>query len=144
MKTLNKETKIELLSHILDTLNNHEDKFNEQFEDHEELDLSELHFHAFNEDYYIISTYEAKEWIKENYGTFEAIGKIRDYEMENFGELSTDISSPVKVVNMLVYILGEELIYHCLTSTDSVTETITELETRIEDLKQVISTYKYN
>jgi hypothetical protein len=144
MKSLTKETKIELLSHILDTLNNHVDKFNEQFEDHEELDLSELHYHAFNEDYYIIDAYEAKKWLKENYGIFEAIGKIKEHEMDNFGELHTDISKPEKVVNMLVYILGEELIYHCLTSTDSVAETITELETRIEDLKQVISTYKYN
>ena len=38
------------------------------------------------------------------------MGKIHQYETANFGEVNTDLSDPEKVVNMLVYILGEELL----------------------------------
>jgi len=36
--------------------------------------------------------------------------KHSQYETDNFGEVNTDLSDPEKVVNMLVYILGEELL----------------------------------
>ena len=42
---------------------------------------------------------------------FDVIGIIRDYEKDNFGELSTDISDPEKVVNMYAYIVGEQVVY---------------------------------
>ena len=62
---------------------------------------------CFNQDYFIVGRQKAKEWLEENYGVFEAIETIRDYELDNFGELSTDISDPEKVCNMLAYILGD-------------------------------------
>ena len=34
----------------------------------------------------------------------------QDYEEFNFGELTTDISDPEKVVNMYVYIVGEAIL----------------------------------
>ena len=69
------------------------------------------HFHAFNEDYYIIGYYNAEQWLKEhNVSAFEAIETIRDYEMSNFGEVSTSLGNAESVVNMYVYILGEEII----------------------------------
>lgn len=69
------------------------------------------HFHAFNEDYYIIGYYNAEEWLKgHNISPFEAIETIRDYEMENFGEVSTKFDNPESVVNMYIYILGEQII----------------------------------
>jgi hypothetical protein len=67
----------------------------------------DLHFHLFNEDYYIIGTYKAKQWLGDF--AFDAIETIREYEQDNFGEVSTDFSSPEKVVNMYTYIAGEEL-----------------------------------
>ena len=57
----------------------------------------------------IFGTYEAKKWLG-NFA-FEAIDKIKEYEEDNFGEVNTDLSDPEKVVNMYVYIIGEELIY---------------------------------
>jgi len=68
----------------------------------------ELHYHAFNTDYYIIGTYRAKQWLKDK--AFDVIGIIKDYEESNFGEVTTDLSSPESVVNMYAYIVGEEIV----------------------------------
>ena len=35
---------------------------------------------------------------------------VRNYEVDNFGELHTDLSSPERLVNMYVYIIGEEVV----------------------------------
>ena len=73
--------------------------------------IGELHHEFFNTDYYIIGRYQAEEWLKShNLSPFEAIGIIKDYEQDNFGEVTTDISEVENVVNMLVYIIGEEVI----------------------------------
>lgn len=68
----------------------------------------DLHFHLFNADYYIIGIHRAKEWLK-GY-SFDVIGYVQEYEQEHFGEVTTDLSSPENVVNMFVYIRGEELL----------------------------------
>tara|TARA_R100001143_G_C3248542_1_gene82420 strand:- start:31 stop:387 length:357 start_codon:yes stop_codon:yes gene_type:complete len=68
----------------------------------------DLHFHLFNEDYYIIGTYQAKCWLGDY--VFDAINVIKEYEQDNFGEVSTDFSDPEKVVNMYAYIAGEHLL----------------------------------
>ena len=68
----------------------------------------DLHFHLFNEDYYIIGTYKAKQWLGDK--VFEVIEYIKEYEKEYFGEVSTDFSSAERVVNMFAYIRGEELL----------------------------------
>ena len=70
--------------------------------------LDDLHHNAFNEDYYIIGTYEAKQWLGDQ--AFDIINIIKDYEQDNFGEIFTDFSSAEKVVNMYVYIVGEEIV----------------------------------
>ena len=69
----------------------------------------ELHNEVFNTDYYILGTYEAKQAL-EQYGVFNAIEKVQEYEQENFGEVNTDLSDPEKLANMLYYIVGEETI----------------------------------
>ena len=72
----------------------------------------DLHHHAFNEDYYIIGTYQAKQWLGDM--AFDVIEHIREYEEFNFGEVNTDFSSPEKVVNMYAYIIGEEIVQEYL------------------------------
>ena len=69
----------------------------------------DLHNEVFNTDYYIIGTYEAKEALKQ-YDVFKAIEKVKDYEELNFGEVTTDISDPEKLANMLYYIIGDDAI----------------------------------
>jgi len=73
----------------------------------------DLHNEVFNTDYYIIGTYEAKKALEE-YGVFEALEKIQTYEDFNFGKICTDLSNPEKVVNMLYYIIGEEVLYEMM------------------------------
>ena len=69
------------------------------------------HFEAFNSDYYLIGYYNCEQWLKEHdVSAFEAIQTVKDYDLCNFGEVYTDLSCPEKVVNMYVYILGEELL----------------------------------
>ena len=69
---------------------------------------SDLHHYLLNEDYFIIGTYEAKQFLHGE--TFNAIEKVKTYEQDNFGEVSTDLSEPEKVVNMFAYIVGEEIL----------------------------------
>ena len=71
-------------------------------------DLIDLHHEIFNTDYYIIGRYQATEWL----GTeaFNCIGVIKEYEENNFGQIYTDLSEPERVVNMYVYIVGEQIL----------------------------------
>ena len=69
---------------------------------------SDLHNETFNTDYYIIGTYKAEQAL-EQYGVFEAIRKIQEYENDSCGDLITDLSNPENIANMLYYIIGEEV-----------------------------------
>ena len=69
----------------------------------------DLHNEVFNTDYYIIGTWQAKEALNE-YDVFDAIETVQDYEESNFGETYTDVTNPETLVNMLYYIIGEEVI----------------------------------
>jgi hypothetical protein len=70
--------------------------------------LNDLHLHAFNTNYYIIGTYQAKKWLGEE--VFNIIQIIKEYEQDSFGEVNTDFSDPEKIVNMYAYIIGEEIV----------------------------------
>ena len=69
----------------------------------------DLHNEVFNTDCYIIGNYEAKEALRE-YDVFEAIELVQEYEKNNFGEIYTDLSNPEKLINMVYYIIGDEVI----------------------------------
>jgi len=78
----------------------------------------DLHHELFNTDYFIIGYYQAEQWLIANVGIFAAIGEIVKYEKDNFGEVSTDIESSEKVVNMYAYIKGEEILSESKTLQD--------------------------
>ena len=94
--------KNELLSHIIDTI-----------KDQDITDLDELHYHAFNEDHYIIGYYNAEQWLKHHeISPFEAIADVVEWQNAAFGEVTLepeDINAE-KIVNLYVYIKGEELL----------------------------------
>lgn len=92
---------------------------------------NEVHQILFNEDYFVIGYYEAEQMLIP-YGIFAAIEKIRDYEKDNFGEVTTDCGSSERVANMLAYILGEELLAECPTIQDKWDDELTE-----EDLEAI-------
>ena len=70
--------------------------------------IDDIHHHAFNMDYYIIGTWKATQWLEDR--VFEVINIVKDYEQDNFGEVSTDLSNPERVVNMYTYIVGESVV----------------------------------
>ena len=69
----------------------------------------ELHNALFNTE-----IYEEDERIATNileyYGTLNAVAEIVEFEKEYFGEVSTDFLSPVKVLNMLVFVIGDIIV----------------------------------
>ncbi len=98
----------------------------------------DLHHEIFNTSYFCNSERDAKNYL-ESYGVFEAIKEVTEYEKFNFGEVTTDISNPCKLINMLVYIKGEEILYKSNTLTDTYwNEYIPENEykTIIEELEE--------
>tara|TARA_R100000808_G_C2054737_1_gene88743 strand:+ start:63 stop:359 length:297 start_codon:yes stop_codon:yes gene_type:complete len=92
---MKKSVKEELLEYINDNKNDYSE---------------DLHFHLFNEDYYIIGYYQAQSWLdKHDITVFEALETIREYEDFHFGECK-HYTNAEETVNMLVYIYGEELL----------------------------------
>ena len=103
-------------------------------------DVSDLHHYLLNEDYFIIGTYKAKQWLGSK--VFDVIETIREYEQSNFGQVSTDFSDPEKVANMIAYILGEEIlsdsdVYQQLQKDGDTLDEI-DLDNLAEDLKESI------
>ena len=87
-------------------------------------DLYDLHHEIFNTDYYIIGRYQAKEWLGSD--AFDCIYDIQEYENDHFGRVITDLSEPERVVNMYVYVVGEEIL------EDVVSEFLDSVETELE------------
>ena len=103
----------------------------------------DLHNEVFNTDYYIIGTYEAEKAL-EQYGTFEAIRKIKEYENDNFGEVLTDLSDPEKIANMLYYIVGNEAIQDLYEYSETFSEnendsaTVENSDKIIQDIDELL------
>tara|TARA_A100001201_G_scaffold2475_2_gene6253 strand:- start:14725 stop:15111 length:387 start_codon:yes stop_codon:yes gene_type:complete len=117
----------ELYQHITDRLTEMKDS-------EQEIYACDLHHYIFNEEMYIIGHYNARKWIKKHdLDVFDLIHDVQEYEKEHFGELTTDISSPEKLVNMYVYIEGEEI----LNESDYYSD-IWDKECTKEDYEQII------
>ena len=72
-------------------------------------DITEIHHDLFNTDYYIIGYYNAEQWLGNN--VFECMEVIQDYqEMHPNMIRATDLSNSETLVNMYVYIIGEEIL----------------------------------
>ena len=91
----------EITNRFVDRIKEYDlDYINENWDD--------LHNEIFNTDYYIIGTYQATKWLGEE--VFNVIDYIKDYEQDNFGQVSTNLSEPESVVNMYAYIIGERVV----------------------------------
>ena len=103
--------KEELKEHIEDNIQNYtESVFEYEYYDGCENDL---HHQLFNEDYYLIGYYNCEQWLKKHgVNIFDGIAFVQEYEEENFGDDAVRIYDNAEtLVNMIVYIIGEELIY---------------------------------
>ena len=77
---------------------------------------SDLHFLAFNENYYLIGYYQCEQWLKKHeLSVFEAIRICKDYELEHCGECYTDYDNAEILVNHLVYWYGFDLCNELIT-----------------------------
>lgn len=94
----------------------------------------DLHNEIFNSDYYIIGRWKAEQWLTDNGGIFYNIDLIKEYEESNFGEVTTDLSESERVVNMVVYILGEEILNESKTLQSKWNDKLDDL-----DLKAIIN-----
>ena len=120
---MNASIEKELISHIYESI-----------EDYVGLDVNDIHHHLFNESYYIIGYYNAEQWLlKHGLSAFAAIAIVKEYEVGNCGGLYTDISNSEKVVNMLAYIYGEELLHRSTTAINSSGELSVDLAKIIVD-----------
>ena len=103
--------------------------------------IDDLHHELCNTDYFIIGTYEAKKWLGDN--VFDVIEKIKQWELWNVGEVTTDFSDPEKVANMLAYIVGEELLSNCIIyhpwNSENEKFTQNQIDELIRQLKKVDS-----
>lgn len=92
------QMKQEAISDILDVLESGFDGY-----------YCDLHHEVFNTDYYVIGTSAAKKILTE-LDVFECIELVQNYEKDNFGEVCTELSNPEKLLNMVYYIVGDEVI----------------------------------
>jgi hypothetical protein len=100
----------------------------------------DLHNALFNMDYFIIGCYQAEQWLIANPGIFAAIEEIKTYEQDNFGEVTTDLSSSEKVVNMYAYIKGEEILMESKTLQARWNKKLTSADIKkiIKELKELL------
>ena len=114
---MNNSIRTELKEHLINVVNEQMETDASGFED--------LHYSAFNEDYYIIGYHQANEWLNgHEVSAFEAIGDVIQWESDVLGEVSLkaeDINSE-KIVNLYVYIKGEELISELDIDLDDVSK----------------------
>lgn len=73
----------------------------------------DMHHEVYNRDNTYVYTADAKRDL-ELIGTFNAIQTVMQYEQDNFGQTAPaeKYGNPCWVADMVVYILGEALIYH--------------------------------
>ena len=105
MKTINFEKFNIMNDHILRRTG---ELFNDRLPDAVGQYGCDLHNFLFNEDYAFIWNNEAEEAVN-SVGNWSAIRLVRKYELDNFGEIITEIE-PCKIANMCVYIYGEFLL----------------------------------
>ena len=118
-------TRNELIQYIIDKLN--------EGTGHDVYGC-DLHNELFNTDYYLIGYYYCEQWLINNTGIFNAIEEIKEYEQDNFGEVTTDLSEAERVVNMWVYIEGEKVLSESETLQNNWDKILDE-----EDIKTIIS-----
>jgi hypothetical protein len=130
--TIENKTRIELLNTILDAAKDGRLT---------DIPVSDIHHEVFNTDYFIIGRYKAEQWLIDNYGVFAAIETIQEYEQMHFGEVNTKLGEAEHVCNMLVYILGEEILNDLKVISDNWNEDTTPemIDELIREIEQELN-----
>jgi len=94
--------------------------------------VSDFHHKLFNENYYFVYTSDCNDFLNSQFdNTFNAIEIVKEYEESNFGTFNTTIDA-FNIANMLIYIIGEDLIYNVLNIDDDTTAK--QISNNIEEL----------
>lgn len=110
----------------------------DEYEGIKDYTFDDIFNDLFNSDYYIIGYKEAEEALQE-YGIFNALEEVQEFDVENFGHWNTDYADPEKVANMLEYIHASKYMQDMLDEAglylddDTTTENVSEL---IKTLKE--------
>lgn len=97
----------------------------------------DLHSELYNSNDHYIYYANAKEATAE-LDVWECIGAVQTYEKENFGEVHTPLSNACKVANMIIYIMGYELLQAIYGDTVYFNEKWNEKLT-VDDLKEMLT-----
>ncbi len=99
---MNNSLRTELTQHVIDHLTDQKPDSNE-----------DLHHYAFNESPYLYGTFDCEQWLADHgVSAFEAIADIIEWQDSAFGEvtLKPEDMNPERIVNLYVYVKGEELL----------------------------------
>ena len=107
------------------------------YEGIEDYTFDDVFNDLFNSDYYIIGYKEAEEALKE-YGIFNALEEVQQFNVENFGHWDTDYIDPEKIANMLEYIHASEYMQDMLDRAGLYLED----ETTTKNVNRLIETLK--
>ena len=114
------------------------ERFIEEAEQHEQDEQplqADIVNTVSNSDYYIVYYNEAKEAL-EQFGVWEALDVVSNFELNEFGQIYTDISDPTNVANTLWFVLVEEFASdYDIYEYDTMGELIEELEKELEALE---------
>lgn len=131
METLTTEIKNEILNFAIS-----------HFEGLEDIYGCDLHHEIFNMHYFNQDNTLGTDYIINQIGAFHIIGKVATYEIEQFGEVTTDIGDKDKCLNMFVYIVGEEILqdimglYEFFWDDKMTTEQMQEIKKSLKDMLQ--------
>ena len=105
-----------------------------EYRDHDEMvESSELVEVIALVDYYIVYTHEAINAL-DQYGTWDAIGEVQEYETENHGEVLTDLGSPEEVATALWQIIASTALYDLNIDGLEVGEALEIINSELEHL----------
>ena len=97
---------------------------------YEGSNVSELAYEMYNQDYYIIGTYDAKRFISKYIDDcFEALEQYND----NFGEQYADITNLEKLASLMALMAAEELFSEVVESEEWDEELTEEITDRMID-----------
>ena len=88
------------------------DEIKDMIMDYEDVYGCDLAYEMYNNDYYIIGTYKAKQFLKEY---FDDMTECLEQYQEEFGETYPDITNPEKVATLLALFVAQDVLYESKT-----------------------------
>ena len=83
------------------------DEIKDMIMDYENVYGCDLAYEMYNNDYYIIGTYKAKQFLKEY---FDDMTECLEQYQEEFGETYPDITNPEKVATLLTLFVAQDVL----------------------------------